>query len=171
MTIGFHELAIGDCVEMKGPLGSFTWEGPGMARWKGIQRKVKNIGLICGGSGITPILQVLRAVLHNQEDKQTRLWLLAANKTEADILCREELDSLYRQYQNGRFSLHHTVGKASPNWKFSTGRITDQMLAAYLPPPSDDSLILTCGPEPMIKLTVKPGLERLGWNTASLVVF
>ena len=51
MTLGFHQLTIGDYVEMKGPFGSFTWEGRGIARWKGEQRKVKNLGLICGGSG------------------------------------------------------------------------------------------------------------------------
>jgi nitrate reductase (NAD(P)H) len=122
--------------------------------------------------GITPILQVLRAVLNDKEDKETRLWLLDTNKTEQDILCREELESLSQLHKEDRFVLHHTLGKAPQTWTFSTGRISDQMLAAHLPPPCDDSLILSCGPDPMIKLTVKPGLERLGWNVGrSLVVF
>lgn len=172
MSLGFSELIVGDTVEMKGPLGSFTWEGRGVAVWKGVRRKVKNVGLICGGSGITPILQVLRAVLGDKEDKETRLWLLDTNKTEQDIFCRDELDTLSQMYKDGRFILHYTVSKPPQSWSFSKGRISDEMLAIHLPPPGDETLVLTCGPDPLIKLTIKPGLERLGWNVArSLVVF
>jgi nitrate reductase (NAD(P)H) len=190
MSVGFSELVVGDTLEIKGPLGSFTWEGRGVAVWRGVRRKVKNVGLICGGSGsflllfptfaepdhfhagITPIIQVLRAVLGDKEDKETRLWLLDTNKTEQDILCRDELDTLSQMYKDGRFVLHHTVSKPPQSWSFSTGRISDKMLAIHLPPPGDETLVLTCGPDPLIKLTVKPGLERLGWNVArSLVVF
>ena len=51
MTTGFHQLVLGDVVELKGPLGSFIWTGPGVANWKGSERKVKEVGMICGGSG------------------------------------------------------------------------------------------------------------------------
>lgn len=51
MTVGFNQLAVGDRVELKGPLGSFVWKGNGTALWRGVPRKVKEIGLVCGGSG------------------------------------------------------------------------------------------------------------------------
>ena len=51
MTLGFEELHVGDCIEFKGPLGSFEWLGSGTARWRGVERKAKNIGMICAGSG------------------------------------------------------------------------------------------------------------------------
>lgn len=51
MTMGFDALKTGDKVEFKGPLGSFEWLGSGMARWKGVERKASQIGMICGGSG------------------------------------------------------------------------------------------------------------------------
>lgn len=54
MSVGFHQLVVGDTVELKGPLGSFVWNGKGMALWKGVERRVKNIGLICAGSGKAP---------------------------------------------------------------------------------------------------------------------
>jgi len=72
MTLGFEELLVGDRVEFKGPLGSFEWLGKldptlslarvetehafpyvgnGTAKWRGVERKPKQIGMICGGSG------------------------------------------------------------------------------------------------------------------------
>lgn len=51
-------------------------------------------------SGITPMLQVIRAILKDQNDK-TELWLLFANQTEDDILLRKELESI----PNDRFHL------------------------------------------------------------------
>lgn len=51
MTMGFHQLQIGDEVELKGPLGSFVWQGNRTAVYRGVPRKYKEIGMICGGSG------------------------------------------------------------------------------------------------------------------------
>ncbi|TFK51423.1 hypothetical protein OE88DRAFT_1545674 [Heliocybe sulcata] len=172
MTSGFHQLAIGDTVEMKGPLGSFEWKGNGTAMWKGVERRINKLGLICGGSGVTPILQVLRRVLHDKTDKTTQLWLLSANKTEADILCREELDALHAAHGTDRFRLHYTLGHVPSKWKYGIGRINEAMISQHMPGPSDDGLILVCGPDGMISQTVKPSLRRLGWDIErSLVVF
>ena len=51
MSVGFHQLEVGDTVEVKGPLGSFIYQGSGNALWKGVSRKLSEIGLVCGGSG------------------------------------------------------------------------------------------------------------------------
>lgn len=172
MSVGFHQLVVGDAVELKGPLGSFVWNGNGVAMWKGVERRVKNIGLICAGSGITPILQVLRSVLEDDRDQVTTLWLLDSNRTEQDILCRSELLSFAER--KGRMRAHFTLSKSpGEGWTFSTGRINDEMMRAHLPPPNvEDTLILICGPDALIKQTVRPGLERLGWDTSkTLVVF
>ena len=40
-----------DAIEVKGPLGSFTWKGHGSITWKSVSRSVSEIGLVCGGSG------------------------------------------------------------------------------------------------------------------------
>ncbi|KAG8718163.1 hypothetical protein FRC08_005817 [Ceratobasidium sp. 394] len=172
MSVGFHQLVVDDTVELKGPLGSFIWEGNGVALWRGVEHKIKHLGLICAGSGITPILQVLRSVLEDPNDNETVLWLLDSNRTEQDILCRDEL--LTFAERKGRMKAHFTLSKSpAKGWTFSTGRINDEMMRAHLPPADQaDTLILICGPDALIKQTVKPGLERLGWDTAkTLVVF
>ena len=60
MTLGFEELHVGDCIEFKGPLGSFEWLGSGVAKWRGVERKAKNIGMICAGSGESTSLERFR---------------------------------------------------------------------------------------------------------------
>ncbi|KAI5996354.1 hypothetical protein EDD15DRAFT_2419061 [Pisolithus albus] len=172
MTTGFHQLELGDTVQLKGPLGSFIWNGIGVANWKGSERKVKEVGMICGGSGITPILQVLRSIFHNAGDTETRVWLISANRTEEDILCRAELDSLFARHGPHRFKLHYVLSRAPPTWKWSTGRINEEMLRAHMPGQSDHGIILVCGPDAMINQAVKPGLKAAGWDIEShLVVF
>lgn len=51
MSVGFHQLVVDDTIELKGPLGSFNWNGKGLATWKGVEHRVKHLGLICAGSG------------------------------------------------------------------------------------------------------------------------
>ncbi|OAX35875.1 hypothetical protein K503DRAFT_867968 [Rhizopogon vinicolor AM-OR11-026] len=171
MTTGFHQLRLGDSVELKGPLGSFIWEGQSTALWKEVRMTVKEVGMICGGSGITPILQVLRSILQNTET-ETRVWLISANKTEQDILCREELDTLFATHGMERFKLHYTLSVMPGVWPYSVGRLNDVLLAEHMPRPSDHGLILVCGPDAMISHTVKPGLQNMGWDVEkSLVVF
>lgn len=52
MTQAVEELEVGDTIELKGPLGSFTHLGNSTIRWRGRERNVKQIGLISGGTGM-----------------------------------------------------------------------------------------------------------------------
>lgn len=52
------------------------------------------------------------------------------------------------------------------DWKYSKGFVTEDMLAAYLFPPSAETITLMCGPPPMVNFACKPNLEKLGHLTA-----
>jgi cytochrome-b5 reductase len=77
------ELKLGDKIRVRGPKGQFIHR-PNVC---------KAFGMIAGGTGITPMLQIIKAVLKNPEDK-TQLSLIFANVNEEDILLKKDLDLL-----------------------------------------------------------------------------
>ena len=121
-------------------------------------------------TGITPIIQVLREVI-KETNSGIEIWVLTSNKSEADILCREELESYIRP----RYHLHHAITcppSSRSDWTGSIGTINQDMLKKYMPPVGKDTLILASGPEGMINMAIKPELTAIGWNVEeSLVVF
>ncbi|KAG6834893.1 hypothetical protein H0H93_006603, partial [Arthromyces matolae] len=81
MTLGFRGTlnSIGDTIELKGPIGHFTWLGNGMASLHGTPQCVRQVGMVCAGSGITPILQVLCGVFVETDNNNTDMWVLDVN--------------------------------------------------------------------------------------------
>ena len=68
MSQAMDALAIGQYIEMKGPIGKFEYLGHGRCTVQDVERTVKSFIMICGGSGITPIYQVFRAIMQDPED-------------------------------------------------------------------------------------------------------
>ena len=83
---------------------------------------------------------------------------------------RDELEKLANLHPD-RFSLWYTLDRPPVDWKYSTGFINKQMIAEHLPAASDDTVILMCGPPPMINFACKPNLEELGFSKESMLVF
>lgn len=52
-------------------------------------------------------------------------------------------------------------------WKYSKGFVSDEMIKHHLPPPSSDTVILMCGPPPMINFACQPNLDKLGYSQKS----
>ncbi|WCJ29681.1 NADH-cytochrome b5 reductase-like protein [Euphorbia peplus] len=138
MSQHFASLKPGDFVEVKGPIEKLRYS-PNMK---------KHIGMIAGGSGITPMLQVVEAILKNPDDN-TQVSLLYANVSPDDILLKQKLDSLATSYPN--FKVFYTVDNPSKNWKGGVGYISKDIALKGLPRPSDDTLIMVCGPPGMMK--------------------
>ena len=170
MSQHLDSLSIGDSIEMKGPKGHLTYLGQGNFTVKLMRkplqsRTAKHFGLIAGGTGITPCLQVIHAVLGDPKDSTTTLSLLYANVSEDDILLREELEETAKKYP-GRFKVHYTLDKAPKGWAYSEGFINKEMIEAHLPAHAKggSSQVLMCGPPPMLKFACIPALKELGYT-------
>ncbi|XP_054721195.1 NADH-cytochrome b5 reductase 3-like [Uloborus diversus] len=168
MSQYLNNMKIGDTIEVRGPSGRLIYLGRGDFRIKpdtksdAVTHKIKHVGMIAGGTGITPMYQLVKQALKDPEDT-LQMSLLFANQTEDDILLRTELEDLANQYKD-RFKLWYTVDRPTAGWKYSSGFISTEMIQAHLPPPSDNPLILMCGPPPMIKFACIPNLDQLGYN-------
>lgn len=135
-------LKVGDSIEVKGPFAKLPYK----ANMK------KKIGMIAGGSGITPCMQVLQEVLNNVWDK-TEVHLLFANNTPEDIIMKPLLDFLAEAHPN--FKVTYFVARnptdAPLDKNMRMGYVTADAIHALLPRPSDDHLIYVCGPPPMME--------------------
>eukprot|EP00614_Pseudopedinella_elastica_P030591 CAMPEP_0172613204 /NCGR_PEP_ID=MMETSP1068-20121228/40529_1 /TAXON_ID=35684 /ORGANISM="Pseudopedinella elastica, Strain CCMP716" /LENGTH=349 /DNA_ID=CAMNT_0013417595 /DNA_START=11 /DNA_END=1060 /DNA_ORIENTATION=- len=169
MSTFMGKLKVGDQVEISGPWGMIEYTAPGtFVNAKKVLKK-KHVGLLAGGTGITPMLQVLTAVFENPQDATT-CSLVYANKTEDDILVRNMLDTLAAKHPD-RLKIHYTLDNPPKDWKFSKGFITDAMLKAHLPPPGADTVVLMCGPPPMVQYACKANLDKLGYEKADQLAF
>jgi len=178
MSQHLGKLKFGDTLEMKGPKGHMTYLGEGKMRKHAHLRKpeemrnAEHFAMIAGGTGITPMLQIIEAVLRNPNDTTT-LSLLFANQTEGDILVREELDTLSAEHPN-RFTLHYTLDRPPAEWKFSKGFITKDMIHSKLLgnlAKGKDVQFLMCGPPMMIKFACIPNIEALGYKVTNYFSF
>ena len=67
--------------------------------------------------------------------------------------------------------LHLTSTLVSTGWGYSKGHITDDMIRTQLPGPSDDTMVLMCGPPPMIENACIPNLHKLGYAQDMLFAY
>ena len=133
-----RSLKAGDTVQMKGPWKKFGYTAG----------KYAAIGMIAGGTGLTPMLQVIQEALYDPCDS-TKITLLYANRSERDILLRDRLDALAALYPN-RFSVVYALDSADAGWKGERGFVTPAMIKKHLPPVDATTKIFVCGPPPMM---------------------
>lgn len=151
MSHHFREMKVGDYMSVKGPKGRFKYQ----------VGQVRAFGMLAGGSGITPMFQVARAILENPNDK-TKVHLVYANVTPEDILLKEELDSLAEEYPD-RFKIFYVLNQPPEVWNGGVGFVSQDMIKIHCPAPAEDIQILRCGPPPMNK-AMAAHLEELGYT-------
>jgi ferredoxin-NADP reductase len=141
------ELRRGDQIELRGPVGGyFVWEpgdgGP--------------LLLVAGGSGIAPLMAMLRVRAAAASRADARL--LFSSRTWDDVIFRDELERLA---SNG-LAVAHTLTRAQPaGWTGYARRVDREMLAEVAPSPSDRPRVYVCGPTPFVE-TVAEQLVGLG---------
>lgn len=147
---------IGETIDVRGPKGFFTYT-PGM---------VESFGMIAGGTGITPMYQIMTAIFKNPSDK-TKVYLIYANVTEEDILMKAELEDLKAKHPDQLF-IHYVLNTPPVNWSGSTGFVTAEIMEKHLPKATDNTNLLLCGPPPMIS-AMKKNAVGLGYPKAKPV--
>ncbi|CCK72097.1 cytochrome-b5 reductase KNAG_0J00140 [Huiozyma naganishii CBS 8797] len=149
----FSELKAGDKVLFRGPTGEYQYREQ--------EKEMTQLGLVAGGSGITPMLQVLNEIV-SKPLELSRVSLLYANETEDDILMKSELDQMVAKYPH--FEVHYVLHHAPKDWEGSTGLITKNQMEKFLPSFAEDHRLLICGPQNMTEIVL--GFAReLGWSS------
>ncbi|XP_014483875.1 PREDICTED: NADH-cytochrome b5 reductase 3 isoform X2 [Dinoponera quadriceps] len=164
-----ENMEIGDTIDFRGPSGRMIYKGNGKVSIKLLRKEppveynVKKMVMLAGGTGITPMLQLIRAIVKDPTD-ETQVSLLFANQTEKDILLRDELDWIAKNHPD-KLKLWYTVDTSSEGWSYSTGFINADMIKDHMFPPSADTIVLMCGPAPMINFACTPNLDKLGYDS------
>lgn len=141
-TSQIKNLRPGTKLVIDGPHGIFTPQA---------STKPKTV-LIAGGVGITPIRSITEALLA----KGKRVALLYANKTEGDIIFKDELGQLQKQFD---FPLYHILSD-EPNWPGEQGYLNQEKLSRLVPDIKERDVYL-CGPKPMMQ-AMRAILAKLG---------
>ena len=150
-----HEQRVGDTVLMSGPRQGGHW----------IDGMAKKVGFVAGGTGITPMISIIRWILTKRLDVEQ--FLVFANKTEADIIFRDEWEQNVRTHSN--FHCYHVLEQPPTGWQEGTGRISADILRKHLPPPSPETVLFLCGPPPMTDAMEKM-LRGLGYPEGSVIL-
>lgn len=162
-------LRVGDTVDVLPPQGRFLVTTAAAAR--------KDYYLFGAGSGITPLMSILRTVL--EEEPKSRVFLLYGNRDENNIIFRDALDQLVSRYA-GQLIVEHTLSrplrekqrglrglfsKGKINWPGPVGRLdipaVQRFLAAH-PGQAETKEYYICGPGQMID-NVEQALLGLGF--------
>ena len=151
----FGELCHGDQFQLRGPIGGyFVWtvakRGP--------------LYLIAGGSGIVPLMAMLR---HRERRKvPVPTALLYSSRSLEDVIYQEELDAMAQHDRN--LHVTHTLTRKQPDgWAGHRGRVDREMLAKASFPLSSKQNTFVCGPTPFVE-HVSNVLVELGHDALAI---
>ena len=137
------QLKAGDTVEVMVPHGSFTTEFNAANR--------RHLVGIAGGSGITPVMSLIRTLL--REEPKSRFTLLYGNRDSSSVIFLEALAALKDKYL-GRFEIYHFLDQEEQDIALFNGMLNrerlDEAIAALVPDAAEVDGWFICGPGPMM---------------------
>ena len=155
LSEAFHRLNQGDQMDFRGPITTLQYE-PNQATC---------LGMVAGGTGITPMYQIIRTVLSNPTDK-TQLRLLYASRTPMDILLKHELDALVAEHPK-QLQIQYMVDEQAVSNSDAeensvvVGRVNAEVIKEFLnPPKSERCAVLVCGPPGMMHYLCGPAPRK-----------
>jgi ferredoxin-NADP reductase len=133
------EVRPGDKIELRGPIGGyFVWTG-------GDERPLL---LVAGGSGIVPLMAMVRH--HAAASSDTNVRLLYSSRSLEELIYRDELASLAAVVT--RLQVFHTLTRSHPaDWEGYSRRIDGEMLAEVAWPRKDSPAVFVCGPTAFVE--------------------
>lgn len=158
-TYANTELKVGDTVEVMPPMGNFVI--------KGKEVKHKHYMAVVAGSGITPVMSIMKSVLEN--DDNSYFTLVYGNKSRGTIIFREDIEALKNRYME-RVRIYHVLSRESMDAPLFNGRITadkcKEMCEKLIDINRVDEVFI-CGPEEMI-LSVRQQIIDLGMDASNV---
>lgn len=126
-----------------------------------VEGRWKHVGLVAGGTGIAPLLQLARILLESERDRETQVHLLFVNRHDHDILGKTEIDRMAQDEYPDRFHVFYALTNGTDNGEGSesylSGRGDVEMARLALPPPSSSSSSSTADSDTMIFVCGKDG--------------
>ncbi len=137
----------GKTINVLEPLGNFTSDFH--------SENQKHFFMVSGGSGITPIMGILKSTLINEP--KSKVSLLYCSRNEEQIIFKDALEELEKKYE-GRFSVDHVLSQPSESWKGIKGRVSEELISERVKKAeaeSDfESHYFVCGPEGIMDQTI-----------------
>ncbi|OPY69658.1 MAG: Anaerobic sulfite reductase subunit B [Syntrophorhabdaceae bacterium PtaU1.Bin034] len=153
VTAAIHELAVGDTIGVRAPLGnSFPYES----------MKGKKILFIGGGIGLAPLRTLILFMLDNRAD-YSDITIIYGSRSAADLCYKDELKEWGERKD---VELILTVDANSPGAPIREGFVPT-VLNEVAPKP-DDTIAITCGPPIMIKFVLQ-NLAKLGFADEQVI--
>jgi len=183
MSSHMGKLKVGDTLDLKGPIGHVHYTRNQVELHGKEIIGVKHVGMICGGTGITPMYQVISTALADPEDK-TVFHLIYANQVPAGIMLQNELGAFQKAHPD-RLTIEYVIdAKKGSQDKvliddtgrcYSVGFVTEQIIDQHICQVAGGQdkveLCFMCGPPQMIKYACLPNLKKLGFRREQLVEF
>ena len=144
VTRAIGRLKPGDTLGVRGPYGN---------HWPIEQAHGKNLIIVAGGIGLAPLRPVILSVLNRRGDFG-RVLLLYGARTPADLLYTRE----FGRWREGGVEVNVTVDLADDTWKGKVGVVPQ--LFYFVRMEQKNSLVLTCGPEIMMRFVIYEALAR-----------
>lgn len=147
------DVIVGDELELRGPLGGwFVWH----------PEQTEPVQLIAGGSGVVPLLAMIRA--HETAGSTAKFRLLYSVRAPDDIFFANELVALAKSRSNLEITWVYTR-QTPAGWPTPAGRISRETLAESTIPATDEPTVFVCGPTGFVE-TVADILVALGHPSA-----
>jgi len=155
-----EQIRPGKTIEIMKPLGHFTTE---------FHSKNKNhFVMVAGGSGITPIMGIIKSVFVNEPE--SKVTLIYCSRSEDQIIFKKQLDAFESKYPD-RLKIFHNISQPSSGWTGLKGRLDVEKVKTILNENINSGLdtlkFFTCGPDGVMDTAIS-AFESMGFDKKSI---